>query len=44
MSGSGVRAALILLRLPSFDGDVDDSHNFDVEALAFRVVAGEGKD
>jgi hypothetical protein len=44
MSGSGVRAALILLRLPSFDGDVEDSHNFDVEALAFKVVAGEGKD
>ena len=37
-------AAFSLLRLPSFEGDVDDSHNFDVEAFAFKVVAGEGSD
>jgi len=39
-----VSAAFSLLRLPSFEGDVDDSHNFDVEAFAFKVVAGEGSD
>jgi hypothetical protein len=45
MSGEGVRAALTLFRFPSFDGDVEDSHNFDVDALgSFSVVTGEGND
>jgi len=44
ISGAGVKASFILFRLPSVEGDVDDSHNFEVEAFAFNVVAGEGSD
>jgi hypothetical protein len=44
ISGAGVNASLILFRFPSFVGVVDDSHNFEVEAFAFNVVAGEGSD
>jgi hypothetical protein len=44
ISGAGAKASLILFRFPSLVGDVDDSHNFEVEAFAFNVVAGEGSD